>query len=87
MTKTWTMNETQKNFIDLLKEYPNGVTLLELKLEKGIDFKTGSINTLITKKLVTATEEKELSCDIVYNGQIVGHCTKKGKIYKLVNKD
>ena len=59
MTKTWTMNETQKNFINLLKEYPNGVTLLELKLEKGIEFKTGSINTLIAKKLVTATEEKE----------------------------
>ena len=87
MTKTWTMNETQKNFIDLLKEYPNGVTLLELKLEKGIEFKTGSINTLIAKKLVTTTEEKEFSCDIVYNNHVVGHCTKKGKIYKLVNKD
>ena len=57
------------------------------KLEKGIEFKTGSINTLNAKKLVTATEEKEFSCDIVYNNHVVGHCTKKSKIYKLVNKD
>lgn len=87
MTKTWQPNETQKNFISILEGYPEGITLLELKLEKGIEFKTGSINTLIAKKIVTATEEKEFSCDVVYNGKVIGHCTKKGKVYRLVKKD
>ena len=46
--KTWTMNKTQADFVAVLKDYENGITLFELKLA-GKEFKTGSINTLISK--------------------------------------
>ena len=80
----WQPNDTQKQFMEILREYPDGVTLLEIKLERGIEFKTGSINTLTSKGLVKVSEEdKAFACDIVYNGSVVGHCTKKGKVYRL----
>lgn len=82
----WTMNETQKAFVGVLADYPNGVTMFELKLA-GHDFKTGSINTLITKGLVVTEGEREFACDVVYNGVVVGKVTKSGKVYKLVQKD
>lgn len=81
--KTWSMNETQSKFVQILKDRPDGVTLFDLKLE-GIDFKSGSINTLISKGIVATDGEKEYSCKIVYNGQVVGNTTKHGTIYKLV---
>ena len=84
--KTWTMNETQKAFMGVLANYPDGVTMFELKLA-GHDFKTGSINTLITKGLVATDGEKDFACDIVYDGKVVGKTTKTGKVYKLVQKD
>ena len=80
---TWKMNETQKAFMEVLGKYDNGATMFELKLA-GYDFKTGSVNTLITKGLVYTDGEREFSCDIVYNGNVVGKHTKTGKIYKLV---
>lgn len=82
-TKSWVMNETQKSFTEILGQYPNGATLLEIKLEKGKEFKTGSINTLISKGIVIADSEKSFACDIVYNGQIVGKTTKTQKVYRL----
>ena len=86
MTKTWTMNDAQKRFVEILNEHPEGITLFELKLQ-GIEFATGSINTLIKKGYVSTETEKQFACDIVYNGQVVGHTTKSGKVYKLVKKD
>lgn len=83
---TWKMTETQKAFMGVLAQHADGVTMFELKLA-GYDFKTGSINTLITKGLVVTDGEREFSCDIVYNGKVVGKTTKTGKIYKLVQKD
>lgn len=85
-TKTWTMNQTQKDFVEVLKDYENGTTLFELKLA-GKEFKTGSINTLIGKGIVEIAGEREFACEVVYNGQVVGKTTKSGKIYKLVNRD
>lgn len=82
----WKMNETQKAFVDVLKNYADGVTMFELKLA-GYNFKTGSINTLITKGIVATDGEREFACDVVYNGQVVGKVTKTGKVYKLVNQD
>ena len=82
----WKMNETKKAFVGVLANYPDGVTMFELKLA-GHDFKTGSINTLITKGYVVTDGEKELACDVVYNGVVVGKVTKSGKVYKLVQKD
>ena len=83
---TWKMTETQKAFVGVLANYPDGVTMFDLKLA-GQDFKTGSINTLITKGYVVTDGEKDFACDVVYNGVVVGKVTKSGKVYKLVQKD
>ena len=84
--KTWKMNDTQKQFVETLENYENGATLFELKLD-GKEFKSGSINTLISKGIVEIAGEREYLCDIVYNGVVVGKITKTGKVYKLVRKD
>ena len=84
--KNWEMNAIQKDFVAVLKGYENGVTLFELKLA-GREFKSGSVNTLISKGIVEIAGEKEFACDVVYNGVVVGKSTKTGKIYKLVQKD
>lgn len=86
MNKTWTMNDTQKDFVAVLKDNADGITLFELKLA-GKVFKTGSINTLITKGIVEIVGEKQFECDIVFKGVVVGKQTKTGKIYKLVKQD
>ena len=84
--KTWSMNDTQRQFVEVLKSYDNGVTLFELKLA-GKDFKYGSVNTLISKGIVEIAGEREFVCDIVFNGVVVGKSTKTGKVYKLVSND
>ena len=84
--KTWKMNDTQKQFVETLESYENGATLFELKLA-GREFKSGSINTLISKGIVEIDGEREYDCDIVFNGVVVGKITKTGKVYKLVRKD
>ena len=84
--KTWKMNDTQKQFVETLESYENGATLFELKLA-GKEFKSGSINTLISKGIVEIDGEREYVCDIIYNGVVVGKITKTGKVYRLVRKD
>ena len=84
--KTWKMTDTQRQFVETLESYENGATLFELKLA-GKEFKSGSINTLISKGVVETAGEREYLCDIVYNGVVVGKITKTGKVYKLVRKD
>lgn len=84
--KTWKMNDTQKQFVETLESYENGATLFELKLD-GKEFKSGSINTLISKGIVEIDGEREYLCDIVFNGVTVGKITKTGKVYRLVRKD
>lgn len=59
MTKTWEMNETQKDFMETLKGFDYPVTLVEIEARTGKTFKTGTINTLVTKELVT-TEDVEV---------------------------
>ena len=82
-TNTWTPNATQKHFMELVGSYENGVTMFELKLA-GHDFKTGSVNTLLTKGLVvTDADERVFECDVVYNGMKVGTTKKTGKVYRL----
>ena len=82
---TWTMNATQKAFMEAVASHAEGVTIFELRLE-GKDFKTGAINTLITKGLVEVAGEREFTCEVVYNGTVVGKVTKSGSIYKLVDR-
>ena len=83
---TWKMNDTQKAFMNVLANYADGVTMFELKLA-GYDFKTGSVNVLVTKGLVVTDGDRDFTCDVVYNGVVVGKVTKTGKVYKLVQKD
>ena len=83
---TWKMNDTQKQFMEVVGTYENGVTIFELKLA-GYNFASGSINTLITKGLVTTDAEKrEFECDVVYNGVKVGTVKKSGVVYRVVAK-
>lgn len=83
----WTMNDTQKAFVEVVGQFPDGVTMFELKLA-GYNFATGSVNTLITKGVVTTDAEKrEFECDVVYNGVKVGTVKKSGVVYRLVAKD
>ena len=72
--KTWKMNDTQRQFVETLESYENGATLFELKLA-GREFKSGSINTLISKSIVKIDGEREYDCDIVFNG-VVCHFDK-----------
>ena len=80
---TWTMNDTQKAFMAEVSKYADGVTIFELKLA-GHDFKSGSINTLISKGYVEVVGDREFPCEVMYHGIVVGKTTKTGKIYKAV---
>lgn len=82
MEKTWQMNDTQKAFVNELNARGGEATLFEMKLD-GKVFKTGSINSLITKGVVEIVGEREYACEVVYNGQIVGKLTKTAKVYKV----
>lgn len=81
-TKVWEMNDTQKEFVELVKANTEGVTLFELKLA-GKTFKTGALNTLITKGVLVNAGEKVFECDVMYNGVKVGTVKKTAAIYKL----
>lgn len=85
--KTWEINETQKAFLNALKDNGGKATLFELNHFKGCSFKSGAINTLINKGLVTADEKVEYTCDVVYNGVKVGSVKKTATVYELVQKD
>lgn len=79
----WQPNDTQKLFMAVVANYPDGITLFELELA-GYSFKSGAINTLITKGVVkTAPEKRVFNCDVVYNGVVVGKTTRKGTVYFL----
>lgn len=80
----WTPNANQVKFLEALKDYPNGATLFELKLE-GKEFATGALVPLVKKGLVATEPEKRVfECEVVYNGHVVGHSKKEGTVYKLV---
>lgn len=82
------LTTTQKDFINVLKAYPHGVTLLEIRLDTGKEFKTGSINCLTRAGLVAVSAEKKaFECDIVYNGVTIGKTTKPYSVYTLTSKE
>lgn len=85
--KTWTPNETQTAFLEALKANGGKATLLELNYFKGYHFKTGSVNTLIKKGLVTADEDVTVEAAVVYNDVKIGSAKKTYKVYALVNAD
>ena len=83
-TTNWSMNEKQQDFVNILKENPDGISLYDIESRYGKKFATGTINVLKTKG-ITETEEVAYECNIVRadNGQVVGHTTKKVSLYKL----
>jgi len=46
--------------MEVLKEFGRPVTLMEIEAKTGKTFKTGTINTLVTKELV-ATEDADIT--------------------------
>lgn len=56
----WTPNENQKKFLEVLSKEPH--TLAELSELAGVEFKTGSVNTLVKKGLVAHGEDKQIVC-------------------------
>lgn len=82
--KEWTPNPKQNEFMETLKNYPDGATLKDIEIETGKTFATGCVNPLITKGLVIAEESADgYVCDIVYKGVVIGTTTKNWKKYKL----
>lgn len=86
-TTTWTMNDTQKAFVaEVRNAGANGVTLFELKLA-GKEFKSGALNTLVTKGVVkTLPEKREYECEVVFNGVVVGHTKKSATVYVMAEQ-
>lgn len=85
--KEWQPNEQQVAFMNALKENGGKATLFELKYFKGQEFKSGCVNALVKKELVTADEQVEYVCDVVYNGVKVGTVKKTATVYELVSND
>ena len=51
----WTPNANQKKFLEVLSNEPR--TLAELGELAGVEFKTGSINTLVKKGLIKCNKD------------------------------
>ena len=84
--QNWKPNEKQKLFLDVLAD-GNAYTLAEISEKVGSEIKSGSINTLISKKMVQ-TEDVIYECNIVRkdNGSVVGTTKKSVKAYRLISK-
>jgi hypothetical protein len=80
--KQWTPNENQSKFLEILKDYPDGATLKDIEIDKGVKFATGTINNAHMKELVEATDG-ELIYEQMYRGVKVGERKVPAKIYKL----
>ena len=83
-TREWKMNDTQKEFVKILGENPDGLTLREIKKNYGKEFKSGSINTLASKGIVDTDGIRTFVADIVYDGEVIGHTTYNDTVYKLI---
>ena len=86
-TRKWEMNDTQKEFVKILGENPDGLTLREIKKNYGKEFKSGSINTLASKGIVNTDGIRTFVADIVYDGEVIGHKTYNDTVYKLVAQE
>lgn len=57
---TWTPNENQKKFIEIVKGLDKPMTLAEINATYGTNFKTGTINTLKAKGFYNTTVVKRV---------------------------
>ena len=86
-TNKWEMNDTQKEFVKILSENKDGITLFDIKAKYGKEFNTGSINTLKSKGIVNTDTKIKVQYDKVFNGEVIGVGTATWTVYKLVNLD
>ena len=77
-SKTWSPNPTQNKFLEALKAHEGeALTLEEINSLTGENFKSGSINALITKGLIAHGEDKE----------VIVQAKAKRKTYTLPKQD
>lgn len=81
-TKEWSANEKQKSFMEILKDYPDGATLKDIEIDKGVAFATGCINTLVSRGLVKVVDSVRVS-DKVYRGVVIAQVKDPVKKYYL----
>ena len=81
-TKEWRPNEKQQKFLEVLGEYPDGATLKDIELDKGVAFATGCINTLVSRGLVNVVDSVRVS-DKVYRGVVIAQVKDPVKKYYL----
>ena len=81
-TKEWRPNEKQQAFLKVLGEYPDGATLKDIELDKGVAFATGCINTLVSRGLVNVIDSVRVS-DKVYRGVVIAQVKDPVKKYYL----
>lgn len=85
--KTWTMNDTQKAFVNEVKMAgKDGVTIFELKVQ-GKNFATGAVNILVKKGVLVTKGEREFTCDVVFNDVKVGEVKKTGVVFAMPEKN
>lgn len=80
MNTTWTPNEKQREFLEILKNYTEGATLKDIELDTGKVFKTGTVNALVSKGVIKTTD-KEVLVDLTYRGVVIGTVKKVWKVY------
>lgn len=80
MNTTWTPNEKQREFLEILENYTEGATLKDIELDTGKVFKTGTVNALVSKGVIKTTD-KEVLVDLAYRGVVIGTVKKVWKVY------
>lgn len=80
VVKEWAPNANQKAFMEIVASYEKGASLKDIEIDKGVEFKSGAINILVTKGLVKSVDSVRVS-DIVYRGVKIGEKKDNVKVY------
>lgn len=74
----WTPNSKQQLFLDTLAKADGAISLADASSVAGVEFKSGTINTLITKGLVKSNKDAlVIECPCCHN-------KRKVSTYELV---
>lgn len=85
-TTKWTPNEKQKDFLEILSNYSEPVTLAQIESDTGKKFATGTINTLVSRNLVITSDTEIEFIEVLasdHNKVISGIRRKTVKAWKL----
>ena len=79
----WKANAKQVAFMGALSN--GGMTLREASKALGFEVKSGTVNTLVAKHLVSTTDKEihfnKVDCE---TGEVIGHGKTSVKVYSLV---